>query len=88
MPGAETGEKADDQVGEHGGAAAHGGQRLRPHTAAHHNGVHRVVQLLKQHAEENGKEEAEELAHDAPLRQIGSVVHEKENPCLSKAKAL
>ena len=42
-PGAEAGEKADDQIGYDGGTAAHRRERGRPQTAAHHNGVHRVI---------------------------------------------
>ena len=73
--GAEAGEEADDQIRDDGGTAAHRRQRRRPETAAHHDGVHCVIELEKEHPEKNGEEKARQLPHDAPPGQIVFLIH-------------
>ena len=68
-------EEADDQVDQYGGAAAHGGQGLCAHEFAHHEGVHRVIELLEQRSRGDGQEEAHQLFDDGPFSKFVSRLH-------------
>jgi hypothetical protein len=69
--GAQAHEKAYGEVQQHSGAAAHGCQSLGAHELAHHHGVHRVIELLEQHAHRYGAEKAQQLF---PYDALGKVV--------------
>ena len=60
-PGGQAHEEADEHVddGVHG---AHGGEGLLPHVVPHHPGVHGVIELLEQVAEEQRHGKADQQA--------------------------
>ena len=66
-PGAQTGEKAHQQVNQGAGCAAHGGQGLLAHKVPHNHRVHRVVKLLEKGAQQDGEKENQELLPDNAL---------------------
>ena len=53
--------EAHDQVNQIARSAAHCGQRLFAHIIAHHDGVHRVIELLEKGAQQNRKEKQQQL---------------------------
>ena len=67
--GRQAGEDAHRQVDDDGGGA-HGGQGHLAHEPAHHQGVHRIVELLEKGAEPQGEEKGEELFPDHALGDI------------------
>ena len=62
---------------------AHGGQSLGADKIAHHDGVHRVVQLLKNEAEQHGRGKGNKLPGDVALGHIHGAgrTHTKIPPC-------
>ena len=68
--GGETHEKAHQGV-DGGTGGAHGGQRLLADEVAHHDGVHGVVELLEQVADEQGDGKGHQLFPDHTLRHNG-----------------
>ena len=68
-------EEADDQVDQDGGAAAHRGEGRSAHELAHHEGVHRVVELLQQGPRGDGQKEGHQLFDDGPFGELVVGVH-------------
>ena len=62
--GRQAGEDAHRQVDDDGGGA-HGGQGHLAHEPAHHQGVHRIVELLEKGAQQDGEEESQQRAEDS-----------------------
>ena len=70
-------EEPDDQIAQYGGAATHGGQGLRAHELAHHEGVHCVIELLEQSACRDGQEEQHQLFDDRSFDEVVSRFHSR-----------
>ena len=67
--GGKSGAEAHDGVDDRPGGA-HGGLRLLAHELAHHHGIHRIVQLLKQEAYCHGNGELDQVFPDRSLGHI------------------
>ena len=69
--------EADNQVNQVAGGAAHRRQGFLAHILAHDDGIRGVVQLLEKRAQQNGKEEDQQLLPDdavndaVPCRGLG-----------------
>ena len=70
-PGGQAGKDAHRQVDD-GPGGSHGGQSYLARELAHYYGIHRVVQLLKEGAKPQGKEQGQDLFPDHSL---GNVAH-------------
>ena len=68
--GGKAGKKAHQQVDQRGGRAAYGRKRLFAHKISHHDGVRRIIELLKKGAEQDGEKESEKLLPDDPFRDL------------------
>ena len=67
-PRGEPHEEVHQKVDEHRRGATHGGQSLLAHEVAHDDGVHRVVELLEEGAQQDGEEKGQEGLCDGTLR--------------------
>ena len=85
--GGQAGEDAHRQVDDHAGGA-HGGQGHLAHEPAHHQGVHRVVELLKEGAEPQGEEEAQQLFPDHALGDVAGGLAQQTHGNPSKSQIL
>ncbi len=67
-----AGDPVEDPHGQadHRAGAAHRRQRRLAHEAAHHHGIHRVIQLLKKRAQPKGKEKSQQLFPDDPFGRV------------------
>lgn len=61
--------QANEHV-DHAAHAAHGRQRLLAHKLPHHDGVHRVVELLEQKPQRHGHGKIQKLTPDDALRHV------------------
>ncbi len=71
--GGQTHKKAYDQVDQVAGGSANGGQGFLAHKFAHHNGVHRIVHLLKKCSQHNGEEKGQQAFPDHTLGDLVAV---------------